>query len=76
MDLIHRIRGIAGACILISLALAHWVHSNWLWFTAFIGINLLQSAFTHFCLMAILLRKLGWAGPANSDASSSCCCGK
>ena len=73
MTLDHRIRAIAGAFILISLALARWVHPNWLWFTAFIGLNLLQSAFSHFCLMAILLRKLGLAGPPKT-VSSSCCC--
>lgn len=74
MSLDHRIRAIAGAFILISLALVHWVNPNWLWFTAFIGINLLQSAFTHFCLMAIILKKLGWAGPP-TNGPSTCCCG-
>lgn len=74
MSLDHRIRAIAGAFILISLALARWVHPNWQWFTVFIGVNLLQSAFTHFCLMAIILRKLGWAGP--HSGSGSCCCGQ
>jgi len=73
MTLDHRIRAIAGTFILISLALAHWVHPNWLWFTAFIGFNLLQSAFSHFCLMAIILRKVGLAGPSKT-ASPSCCC--
>ena len=63
MPLEFRIRAIAGSFILLSLALAQWVHPNWLWFTAFIGANLLQSAFSRWCLMAILLRKLGWAGP-------------
>jgi len=74
MSLDHRIRAIAGAFILISLGLARWVNPNWLWFTAFIGINLLQSAFTHFCLMAIILKKLGWAGP-QTTGPSTCCCG-
>lgn len=74
MSLDHRIRAIAGAFILISLALAKWVNPNWLWFTAFIGVNLLQSAFTHFCLMAIILKKLGWAGPP-TNGPSTCCCG-
>lgn len=73
MSLDHRIRAIAGTFILISLALAHWVHPNWLWFTAFVGFNLFQSAFTHFCLMAIILRKLGWDGPKESG-SGTCCC--
>lgn len=49
----------AGSFILISLLLAHYHSENWLWFTAFVGANLLQSAFTRFCPMTILLKKLG-----------------
>ena len=50
---------VAGSFILISLLLAHYHSDWWLWFTAFVGANLLQSAFTGFCPMAILLKKLG-----------------
>jgi hypothetical protein len=50
---------VAGSFILISLLLAHYHSENWLWFTAFVGANLLQSAFTGFCPMAIILKKLG-----------------
>jgi hypothetical protein len=50
---------VAGSFILISLALAHYHSELWLWFTAFVGANLLQSAFTGFCPMAIILKKLG-----------------
>ena len=53
------IRAIAGAFILISLLLAIYVHINWLWFTAFVGVNLLQSSFTKWCLMEDILKKLG-----------------
>ena len=53
------LRGIAGTFILISLALAVWVDSRWLWLTAFVGANLLQSAFTNWCLMMTILKKLG-----------------
>jgi hypothetical protein len=53
------IKAIAGSFILISLLLAHYVNPNWLWFTAFVGANLLQSSFTNWCLMAIILKKLG-----------------
>lgn len=57
--------GFAGFFILLSLALAHYVNPNWLWFTAFVGANLLQSAFTGFCPMAIILKRLGkTSGPA------------
>ena len=50
---------VAGTFILGSLALAHYVSPNWLWFTAFVGANLLQSGFTKWCLMATILRKMG-----------------
>ena len=53
------IRVIAGTFILISLVLAVKVNVKWLFFTAFVGINLIQSAFTDFCPMEILLLKLG-----------------
>lgn len=53
------IRAIAGTFILISLLLAIYVNQNWLWFTAFVGANLLQSSFTKWCLMEDILRKLG-----------------
>lgn len=55
------IRLIAGSFILISLALAHWVSPYWLWFTAFVGANLLQSSLTRWCLMEDILIKLGIA---------------
>ena len=54
------IRLIAGSFILISLALAR-INSNWLWFTAFVGANLFQSALTRWCLMENILIKLGVA---------------
>lgn len=50
---------IAGSFILISLFLTYYVHPNWIWFTAFVGANLLQSGFTNWCLMSIILKKLG-----------------
>ncbi len=53
------IRAIAGTFILISLLLAVYVNINWLWFTAFVSANLLQSAFTKWCLMESILKKLG-----------------
>lgn len=49
----------AGTVILVTLALAHYHNPNWLWFTAFVGLNLLQSAFTGFCPLATILKKLG-----------------
>ena len=59
MTLERWIRLIAGTFILLSLALSQ-VHSvYWLWFTAFVGANLFQSALTRWCLMEDVLRKLG-----------------
>ena len=53
------IRGIAGAFILLSLALGHWV-TPWAYlFTAFVGVNLLQSSVSRWCLMEDILRSLG-----------------
>ena len=52
------IRAIAGTFILISLLLAINVNINWLWFTAFVGANLLQSATTQWCLMEVILEKV------------------
>ena len=59
------IRLIAGSFILLGLALAHWVHPGWLWFTAFVGANLLQSALTRWCLMEDILARLGVAEKRN-----------
>jgi hypothetical protein len=49
----------AGAFILLSVLLSHLHSLNWLWFTVFVGANLLQSAFTGFCPLAIILKKFG-----------------
>lgn len=53
------LRLIAGSFTLMSLALAHYHDPRWLWFTAFIGVNLLQSGFTNWCPMMTILGKLG-----------------
>jgi hypothetical protein len=49
----------AGAVILLSLLLSLYHSQNWLWLTAFVGANLFQSAFTGFCPLAIILKKIG-----------------
>lgn len=53
------LRAIAGAFILISLALGYWVHPAFYLFTAFVGLNLLQSGFSKWCPMMAILPKLG-----------------
>ena len=50
---------IAGLFILASLALGTWVHQYWLFFTAFVGLNLFQYGLSKFCPMAIVLKKMG-----------------
>ena len=62
MSLHYRIRAIAGTFVLASLALGWWVSPWWFLFTAFVGVNLLQSSFTKWCLMENILRGLGLAG--------------
>lgn len=59
MKLENIIRALAGTMVLGSLALAHYVSPHWLWLTAFVGFNLLQSAFTGFCPAESLFKKLG-----------------
>ncbi|MBP6059086.1 MAG: DUF2892 domain-containing protein [Nitrosomonas sp.] len=59
MTLDRALLAVAGSFILVSLLLAHFHSENWLWFTTFVGANLLQSAFSGFCPMAMILKKLG-----------------
>ena len=69
------IRIIAGSFILLSLVIAHVYnvdlsHPTWLWFTAFVGANLLQSGFTRWCLMEQILRKAGVKSGCVQQAST------
>ena len=58
MTLENKIRAIAGTFVLASLALGWWMNPLWFLFTAFVGLNLLQSAFTKWCLMEDILKAL------------------
>ena len=53
------LRLMAGVMVLLSLALAHFFSIYWLWLTAFVGLNLLQSAFTNWCPAMSILRAVG-----------------
>ena len=65
MTIDRAVLAFAGTVVLVSLALGLFVHQNWFWLTAFVGANLLQSSFTGFCPLAMMLRKLGLKpGPA------------
>ncbi|MBV2181970.1 DUF2892 domain-containing protein [Castellaniella sp. MT123] len=59
MTIERAVMAFAGAVILISLALGHYVSPYWFWLTAFVGLNLFQSAFTGFCPLAKILKKIG-----------------
>jgi hypothetical protein len=59
MTVERALRLMAGLIILLSLALAHFFSPNWLWLTAFVGFNLLQSAFTNWCPAMTTFRALG-----------------
>lgn len=62
MNVERLLRMIAGFFILLSVALGVYHDPRWLWFTAFVGLNLFQSAFTNWCPMMTFLRKLGVKG--------------
>jgi hypothetical protein len=59
MSIDRAVLAFAGLMILLSLLLGLYVSTYWYWFTAFVGANLLQSAFTGFCPLAFVLRRLG-----------------
>jgi hypothetical protein len=63
MTMERYIRAIAGSLVLLSLLLGYLFTPYWHLFTAFVGLNLLQSAFTQWCLMEKILAKLGVAKP-------------
>lgn len=59
MTIDRMVMAFAGLMILASLSLAHLHHANWLYLTAFVGLNLFQASFTGFCPLAVILKKLG-----------------
>jgi len=58
MTVENKIRAFAGTFILVSLVLSKVHNPNWIYFTAFVGANLLQSSFTKFCPLEMILRKV------------------
>lgn len=62
MHVHNAVRVVAGTMVLVSLALSRWVSPYWLILTAFVGVNLIQSAFTGFCPAEMLLKRLGVRG--------------
>jgi hypothetical protein len=64
MNLERYLRLIAGVFVLTGIALGYWVHPAWFLLTAFVGLNLAQSAFSNWCPMMTILRKAGLGKPA------------
>jgi hypothetical protein len=62
MNVEQAIRAIGGGFVVLSVLLGMYVHPYWFWFTAFVGANLFQSAFTNWCPMMTILRKAGLQG--------------
>ena len=62
------IRRFAGVFVLLSIAAGYWISPLWFLFTAFVGVNLLQSSFTNYCPLE---RMLGWAGIAGCRPRSA-----
>lgn len=61
MNIDRIVLAFAGSMVLASVLLAVTVNTQWLWLTAFVGANLFQSAFTGFCPLAKLLKRMGCA---------------
>ena len=67
MTVENKVRALAGIFILLSIVLVLRVSQNWIWFTFFVGANLLQSSVTGFCPAGLILRKFAKNG-------GGCCC--
>jgi len=59
MTIDRAVMAFAGSMVLVSLVLSQIMNPYWLWLAVFVGLNLLQSAFTGFCPLAIILRRMG-----------------
>ncbi|MCX0437865.1 YgaP family membrane protein [Aeromonas veronii] len=60
MTVDNGVRIVAGCMLLLSLILTTWVHPGFVWLSVFVGVNLIQSAFTGFCPAAMLLKRIGF----------------
>ena len=60
MTVDNGVRIVAGCMLLLSLILTAWVHPGFVWLGAFVGVNLIQSAFTGFCPAAMILKRIGF----------------
>jgi hypothetical protein len=69
MTLENSIRLLAGTLVLVSLVLYYFVSPYWLFLTAFVGLNLVQSSFTRFCPAEVIFKKLFFSRPAPGGRS-------
>lgn len=72
MTIERTLRLMAGTFVLASLALGYWVSPYWFLFTAFVGVNLLQSGLTNWCPAMTILRKLGVKDAASQSNQARC----
>lgn len=79
MTIENGIRVLAGTMVLAGVVMARVVHENWILLSAFVGVNLIQSAFTGFCPATVVLRKLGFTeggcGTTPGGSGGGCCGG-
>jgi Protein of unknown function (DUF2892) len=68
MSIDRAVQAFAAVMVIVSLLLTKFVHPNFIWLTAFVGVNLFQSAFTGFCPAGMVMRKLG----IGRDAAPAC----
>ena len=68
MTIERALRALAGFFVMLSVALGYFVHPGWFLFTAFVGLNLFQSAFTNTCPAMAIFRKMGLKACAPTDA--------
>jgi len=71
MSIERYLRLIAGFFVMLSVALGYWVNPAWFLFTAFVGLNLFQSAFTDWCPMMTILKRMGVGSAAHSVRGAS-----
>ena len=70
MTIERAVRLLAGVMVLASLALTYWVSREWLWLSAFVGVNMLQSAFTNWCPAMTIFKWMGLPSAAASWSQS------
>lgn len=73
MTIDRALRGMAGFFVLLSLGLGYWVHPGWFLFTGFVGLNLLQSAFSNTCPAMAVFRRLGLRECTHAAPGQGCC---